>query len=64
MVLTEGDLARAEAEMAKMRNATATGVSARYYRRTGRIVIRLNSGFEVAFSPHDAPGLESAKRPI
>ena len=28
--------------------------------RIGRIVIHLSSGLEVAFSPHDAPGLRSA----
>jgi hypothetical protein len=61
MALTEDDLARASAEMAKMRSATATTLSARYDRRIGRIVIRLSSGLEIAFSPHDAQGLESAK---
>ncbi len=61
MALTEQDLARADAEMAKLREATATAVAARYDRRIGRIVIRLSSGLEVAFSPHDAQGLEAAK---
>src|SRR3974390_655375 len=61
MALTETDLARADAEMAKLREATATAGSARYDRRIGRVVIRLSSGLEVAFSPHDAQGLEAAK---
>ena len=61
MALTEADLVRADAEMAKLREATATAVSARYDRRIGRVVIRLSSGLEVAFSPHDAQGLEAAK---
>jgi hypothetical protein len=35
-------------------------VSARYDRRSGRIVIRLRSNLEVSFSPKDAQGLEHA----
>lgn len=35
-------------------------VSARYDRRIGRIVIRLSTGVDLAFSPHDAEGLEKA----
>ena len=35
-------------------------VSARYDRRTGRIVITLSSRLIVAFSPQDAEGLEGA----
>jgi hypothetical protein len=35
-------------------------VSAQYDRRIGRIVILLSSGLEVAFSPHNAQGLEGA----
>jgi len=34
--------------------------SAHYDRRIGRVVIRLNSGLDVAFSPHNAQGLEDA----
>jgi hypothetical protein len=34
--------------------------SAHYDRRIGRIVIRLSTGLDVAFSPHNAEGLESA----
>ncbi|HET7879913.1 MAG TPA: DUF2442 domain-containing protein [Acetobacteraceae bacterium] len=47
--------------MARLRGATATAVAARYDRRIGRVVIQLSSGLEVAFSPRDAQGLESAK---
>lgn len=61
MDLTEEDLAHAEADMAKLRGATATAISARYDRRIARVVIRLSSGLEVAFSPHDVQGLEAAK---
>ncbi len=36
-------------------------VSARYDRRTGRIVIHLSSRLIVSFSPEDAQGLENAR---
>jgi hypothetical protein len=36
-------------------------VAARYDRRIGRVVIRLSSGLDVAFAPHDAQGLETAR---
>lgn len=36
-------------------------LAARYDRRRKRIVIRLNSGLEIAFAPHAAQGLESAE---
>jgi hypothetical protein len=38
----------------------ASAVSARYDRRSKRIVIRLNSGIDIAFAPRDAQGLEDA----
>jgi hypothetical protein len=41
--------------------ARPKAVAARYDRRIGRVVIRLSSGLEVAFTPHDAQGLENAK---
>jgi len=61
MALTEEDLARADAAMTDLRNATATAVAAHYDRRIGRVVIRLSSGLEIAFPPHEAQGLETAK---
>lgn len=36
-------------------------VAVHYDPRIERIVIRLNSGLDVSFSPHDAQGLENAK---
>jgi hypothetical protein len=36
-------------------------VAAHYDRRIGRVVIRLDTGLDIAFSPHDTQGLESAK---
>ena len=38
-----------------------TAVAARYDPRTRRIVIRLSSKVELAFSPQDAQGLERAR---
>jgi len=37
-----------------------TAIAARYDRRLGRVVIRLSSGLDVAFSPRDAQGLGKA----
>jgi hypothetical protein len=39
----------------------ATALSARYDRRISRVVVRLSTGLDIAFSPHDAQGLETAK---
>jgi hypothetical protein len=43
-----------------LRESTLRALSARYDRRSGRIVIRLSSNLEVSFSPRDAQGLEHA----
>jgi hypothetical protein len=43
-----------------MRAKTPHAVSAHYDRRIGRIVIRLSTGLDIAFSPKDAQGLETA----
>jgi hypothetical protein len=61
MAITEDELRAAEARMQEMRSASATAVAARYDRRIGRVVIRLSSGLDVAFSPHDVQGLEQAR---
>lgn len=52
-----------EAANTKARQLQATlprAVSAHYDRRIGRILIRLSTGLDIAFSPHDAEGLENA----
>jgi hypothetical protein len=41
--------------------AIPKAVSAHYDRKSGRIVITLNSKLDVSFSPDDAQGLENAK---
>jgi Protein of unknown function (DUF2442) len=42
-------------------NASPNVVSARYDRRSGRIVVELSSRLSISFSPRDAQGLEHAK---
>ncbi len=48
---------RAAARLSK----TPVAVSAHYDRRTGRLVVDLNTGLQIAFKPHEAQGLEEAK---
>jgi hypothetical protein len=43
-----------------MAAAFPRAISARYDRRLGRVFIELSTGLAVAFSPHDAQGLEEA----
>jgi hypothetical protein len=45
----------------ELQAAMPRAVAAHYDRRSERVVIRLSSGLEVGFSPHDAQGLENAK---
>jgi hypothetical protein len=56
MAVTERELAQAEARMEALRQA-GHAVSARYDRRTSRIVVRLNTGLELAFPPALVEGL-------
>jgi hypothetical protein len=44
----------------KLQASLPKAVSAHYDRRTRRVVIHLDSRLDVAFSPHDAEGLENA----
>jgi hypothetical protein len=44
----------------ELQNAQPRAMSAQYDRRIGRVVIRLSTGLDVAFSPRDAEGLEHA----
>lgn len=52
------DVATRRAE--KLQAAHPTAISAHYDRRSGRVLIRLSSGLDVAFAPCDAEGLENA----
>lgn len=55
----EFDAAVATAE--RRRREEPFAVAARFDRRIGRVMVRLNTGIEIAFSPHDMQGLELAK---
>ena len=44
-----------------LQSAIPKAVSARYDRRVGRVVVRLESKLEIAFSPRDAEGLQGAR---
>ena len=58
---TRDEIKRANARATRLRNAGPTAISARYDRRSGRVVVRLTSGLDVGFSPGDTQGLETAK---
>jgi hypothetical protein len=59
MEVSETDLDRANARMAAKR-AGPIAVAARYDRGRGRIVVRLSTGIELAFSPRAIEGLSGA----
>lgn len=59
MAVTERQFQRAEARM-KARREAGHAVSARYDRRSARIVVSLNTGVEVTFPPRLAEGLAGA----
>jgi len=60
-MVTRDEIKRANARATRLRNAGPTAVSARYDRRSGRVVVRLTSGLDVGFAPGDTQGLETAK---
>jgi uncharacterized protein DUF2442 len=45
----------------QLQSSHPRAVSAKYDRRIGRVVIHLESRLDIAFSPHDAEGLEDAR---
>jgi hypothetical protein len=55
------EFAGAARRAARRLRAEPSAVTARYDRRSKRIVIRLSSGLDIAFAPRDAEGLEDAK---
>ncbi len=61
IAIRDGEFEAASRRAADRLRTTATATSARYDRRTGRIVIQLSSGLEVAFRPHDVQRLENAR---
>lgn len=56
MATTEREFGRAEARMRAQRRA-GYAVSARYDRRSARVIVGLSTGVQVAFPPHLAEGL-------
>jgi hypothetical protein len=60
MAITEADVRAGEARMEAKRRESGTVESARYDRRLRRIVLDLDSGLQVSFSPDQAQGLEHA----
>ncbi|MGL4715895.1 MAG: DUF2442 domain-containing protein [Aeromonas sp.] len=61
MELTDEMIAQANQRGAEARKSTPVATGARYDKRIGRVVIVLSSGLELAFAPHLAQGLETAK---
>ena len=59
--VTEANLKAADARMIERRRSTPHAVAAIYDRRIGRVVVRLNTGLELAFPPHLAEGLANAR---
>lgn len=53
-------IARANARGSALQKSGPTALSARYDRRISRVVVRLSTGLDIAFSPRDAQGLETA----
>jgi hypothetical protein len=60
MAITDRDIKRAEAAAKAQMAAGPRATSARYDRRRAQIVVSLDNGLELAFSPHLAEGLSAA----
>jgi hypothetical protein len=61
MELDDNDIQRANERGRRLQSSHPRAISARYDRRLGQIVIRLDSKLDIAFSPVDAEGLEGAR---
>jgi hypothetical protein len=59
-MVTRDEYEAATAEGRKMLATVPHAVAARYDRQARRIVVTLNTGLDVSFSPRDAQGLEKA----
>lgn len=60
MAITDADVKAAEARMRRLQKASGRVTSARYDRRSNRIVLALSTGVELAFEPARAQGLGGA----
>jgi hypothetical protein len=61
MEISPEDFEAANRRAQEAASAFPVAVAVRYDRRIARIVITLSSGLDLAFSPHDAQGLEHAR---
>ena len=61
MAITDTEFAAANARGRRVRQATPAAIEAHYEHGRGQVVIKLQGGLELAFSPHDAQGLETAR---
>jgi hypothetical protein len=60
-MVSRDEAKRANVRAGRLRDAGPTAVSATYDRHSDRVVVRLSSGLDIGFSPHDTQGLETAK---
>jgi hypothetical protein len=60
-MVSRREFERANARAAALRAEIPTALGCRYDRRLDRVIISLSTGIEVAFSPRNAQGLETAK---
>jgi Protein of unknown function (DUF2442) len=60
-MVTRDALKKADATATRRRAGGPIAVAARYDRRSGRVIVGLNTDIEVTFSPKTAQGLEDAK---
>src|SRR5713226_3631625 len=60
-MVTRDALKKANARAAREHANGPIAITARYDRRSGRVVVGLSSGIDVMFSPEQAQGLEGAK---
>ena len=59
-MVTQNEIERAAKRTRALTTRAPKAVSARYDRRLNRVIVRLNSNLDIAFSPQDAEGLERA----
>jgi hypothetical protein len=60
-MVSRDQVKRANARAARRLAAGPTALAAHYDRRSDRVVVSLSSGIDIAFSPRQAQGLDSAK---
>ncbi|MHB1938034.1 MAG: DUF2442 domain-containing protein [Acidobacteriaceae bacterium] len=59
-MVTQIEVERTAKRAKRFAERAPKAVSARYDRRLNRVIVRLNSNLDIAFSPKDAEGLERA----